>query len=49
VELAFLIGLAEDSAKAALVLIITGRGVDDESIRPGNLQQVQSREQYEVC
>ncbi len=33
-EIAFLIGLAEDNAKAALVLIVAGRGVDNESIRP---------------
>jgi hypothetical protein len=33
-ELAFLVSLAEDGAEAALVLVVAGRGVDDESIRP---------------
>jgi hypothetical protein len=34
VELTFLIGLAEDRAEAALVFVVAGRGVDDESVRP---------------
>jgi hypothetical protein len=33
VELAFLVGLTEDGAEAALVLVVAGRGVDDESVR----------------
>jgi hypothetical protein len=34
VELAFFVGLAEDGAEAALVLVVAGRGIDDESVRP---------------
>jgi hypothetical protein len=32
-ELAFLIGLAEDRTEAALIIVVAGSGVDDESIR----------------
>jgi hypothetical protein len=34
VELAFFVSLAEEGAKAALVFVVAGRGVDDESVRP---------------
>jgi hypothetical protein len=33
-ELTGFIGLAEDCAEAALVFVVAGRGVDDESVRP---------------
>jgi hypothetical protein len=33
VELAFLVGLAEDGTEAALVFVVAGRGIDDESLR----------------
>jgi hypothetical protein len=34
VELAFVMGLAEDGTEPALVLVVAGRGIDDESVRP---------------
>ncbi len=33
-ELAFLVGLAEDGTEAALIFVVAGRGIDDESVRP---------------
>jgi hypothetical protein len=53
VKFTVVIGLTQDTAEAALVLVVAGGGVNDEGIRSvffeDNLQQVQSKEHDGVC